>query len=1805
MMTTTLVTLPNYQITEKIYEGSRTVVYRGQDIENERPVVIKLMRSEYPSFRELVQFRNQYAITKNIEIEGIIQSIALERYENRYALIMKDTGGISLAKYKEQSSLSLSLQQFLNIAIQIAEILHQLHNNSIIHKDIKPANILIHPNTNQIKLIDFSISSLLPKETQTLQTPNILEGTLSYLSPEQTGRMNRGIDYRSDFYSLGVTFYELLAGKLPFNSDDPLELIHAHIAQNPDSINQCIGLGEDACPQPLSDIVMKLMAKNAEDRYQSALGLKYDLEKCLAQYEETENIKPFELGERDIRDRFNIPEKLYGREEEVTTLLDAFERVATGNSEMMLVAGFSGIGKTAVVNEVHKPIVRQRGYFIKGKFDQFNRNIPFSAFVQAFRNLIGQILSESDAELTHWKTQILEAVENSGQVLIDVIPELETVIGSQPPASELSGSAAQNRFNLLFEKFTTVFTTKEHPLVIFLDDLQWADSASLNLMKVLMNESESGYLLVLGAYRDNEVFPAHPLMLTVDELEKQKVSLHTLTLNPLSQTDINQLVADTLECASEVAQPLCELTYHKTKGNPFFTTQFLQGLYSDGHITFNLDDRYWQCNLTQVRQLALTDDVVEFMATQLRKFPTQTQDILKIAACIGHQFDLVTLSVVCKQPQDTVAIDLWPSLQAGLVIPEGETYKFFQKEDIATKLERSPTVSYRFLHDRVQQAAYRLIPDLDKQKTHYQIGKLLQQATTPTDREKKIFDVVNHLNYGIDLVTDGTERQQLVELNWLACQKAKGNTAYTAAHQYVTTALQLLEPTGWQDRYNLSLSLNNTLAELNLLIGDFAAMDEAIETILLQSQSLLDRITAYRIRIQKYFFQNKLETAISIGIEVLQKLGIDISSEPTEAEINRFIQRGRESTQGISIPDLLDLPEMKDPERLAIAEIATNILSPSNMVNPPLFPILVSLLVDLSVCYGNIANSAYIYGCYGVIACNFFKEIEMGVALGRLAADLDRHPVTKTLKGRGMMMCGTFLEHRHAHLKNTLEILSVGYQMSLEVGDVEFVGHNAQMYCFNAFWSGYPLHSLQKETDAYISVLSNANQALQESYTRPIGQVCSNLLGRVEQPWVLIGKTLDESEWVKHLIANREIGGLSFFHLYKIFLCFLFEELLLASDHVAKIQEYVSGLGGFVLEAEYYFYSSLVMLATISPDSQEESLDRVTKNQIQLRDYWAKYAPMNHQHKVDLVEAEKSRVLGRNYEAGDYYDRAISGAKENEYIQEEALANELAAKFYLDWGKEKFATLYMQEAYYCYAQWGAKAKTDALEQRYPELLKPILHRAPQSSSLSSTSLSTATSHSQTAAITNISSLLNFSSLLKASQTLSGEIELDRLLSNLMKIILENAGATKGALLLIGEQGLTVDAIATRQNEDLQLDSAHQSIPLENYQDLPSGLINTVRRTQETALLDAKVAQTQFATDPYLQSFSPQSLLCFPLLERGNLIGILYLENSLTADAFTRDRIELLDALCAQAAISLSNARLYQKAQQALQDLQAAQLQLVQNEKMATLGNLVAGVAHEINNPVGFIGGNVSVAQEHLQDLLDALSLYSENTTPPESVVEELENLDLDFIAEDFPKLITSMQKGVKRIANISTSLRTFSRTDTDAKTEFNLHEGLDSTLLILKYRLKANDNRPAIEIVKEYGNIPEVKCYAGQLNQVFMNLIANGIDALEESNREKTFKDIEKEPNRITIVTELSEDQQNILVRIADNGKGMPEEVREKIFEQGFTTKGVGKGTGLGLAIAHQIITEKHGGTIICTSELGQVTTFTLALPIMLKPGLC
>ncbi|MEG5001878.1 trifunctional serine/threonine-protein kinase/ATP-binding protein/sensor histidine kinase [Microcoleus sp. B4-D4] len=1799
--------LPGYRITEQIYAGSGTLVYRGVRESDRTPVVLKLLRNEYPNFNELVQFRNQYAIAKNLNFPSIVKPLTLEVYHNSYALVMEDFGGVSLSNYlhiatdESQKYKVLPLAEFLKLALQLTNILHYLYQNRVIHKDIKPANILINPDTKQIKLIDFSIASLLPRETQEIQNPNVLEGTLAYLSPEQTGRMNRGIDYRSDFYSLGVTFYELLTGSLPFVSEDAMELVHCHLAKQAIPIHQI----HPEIPIVLSHIVSKLMAKNAENRYQSALGLKHDLEKCLTQLEKTGNIETFDLGQGDITDRFLIPEKLYGREIEVDRLLASFERVSTGVTEMMLVAGFSGIGKTAVVNEVHKPIVRQRGYFIKGKYDQFQRNIPFSAFVQAFRDLMGQLVSESDAQLQTWKTHILAAVGDNGQVLIDVIPELENIIGKQQRTPELSGSAAQNRFNLLMQKFVQVFTSKEHPLVMFLDDLQWADSASLNLLQLLMEDT--GHLLVLGAYRDNEVSPVHPLIFTVDEIVKTGATVNTITLLPLSEPELNRLVADTLNCELSVAEPLTKLVAQKTKGNPFFATQFLKALHDDKLISFNPPHSPtppspltkggqrgvqggWQCDIAQVKALAITDDVLEFMALQLQKLPTETQDILKLAACIGAEFDLNTLVIVSEKSAGMMATALWKALQEGLVIPTTKIYKFFTEADSEEVFKASANPTYRFLHDRVQQAAYSLIPDEQKQVTHLKIGQLLLSHTSVAEQEEKLFEIVNQLNMGKSLIIEPSEQTQLALLNLQAGQKARAATAYTAAFEYATTGIDLLAEKRWTTQYQLTLALYETASEAAYLNGNFPQMTQLTTIVLEHTRTLLDRVNVYQVEIQAAQAQAQPSKAIQIALQILKQLGVSFPEEPNGEDIGKALQETLSLVAGRPPLDLIALPQMTDRTQLAIMEILAGVTASAYIAAPTLLPLVLLEQVNVSLQYGNSSFSTNGYCGFGVILCGVVGDIEYGYQCGQLALLLLEQLDTRKLKAKTYGQVNCCISHWKEPLGNTLPLFREGYQSGLETGDLEWGGICAVLYLMHAWFAGKELSDLSREGAAFCTQFAQLKQETMAKQGAIFQQAILNLLGNSTEAWQFNGDSFSEAEDLPMFARSGNQTAPCYFYVSKLVLCYLFGQIEQAIAAASALESYLGGATGMSLIPVFHTYDSLTHLANYSQVSQAEQqsiLQRVTANQEKI-ERWADAAPRNQLHKFYLVEAEKNRVLSQKAAAIEFYDLAIALAKENAYLQDEAIANELAAKFYLDWGKEKIAIAYMTEAYYCYARWGAQAKVTDLEQRYPQLLAPIL-QLPRSSTSFKETIAWGTLAS-TKTSSSISEVLDLATLLKASQAISGEIELDKLLTTLLEIVITNAGASKCVLLLKQDIDLKLVALV----EGGHLPQLLPSIPLESSQDVAISLVNIVKRTLKPLVLAHAGINSQFAADSYLQKHQPKSVLCSPVLNQGQLIGVLYLENNLTVGAFTSERIEVLNMISYQAAISLENARLYQAAQQALTDLKQAQLKIVQSEKMSALGNLVAGVAHEINNPVGFLTGNITPALDYINDLFGLIDLVQQKypQLDPE-IQEELETIELDYIREDLPKLIESMREGVKRIQDISISLRNFSRADSDRPVAYNIHDGINSTMMILKHRLKANESRPAIRIIKDYGDLPEVECYAGQLNQVFMNLLANAIDALDESNKGHIYQEID---NQITIKTELSADKKQSIIRIKDNGVGMTEALRKNVFENLFTTKAVGKGTGLGLAIARQIVVEKHGGTIEVNSVLGEGTEFTISL---------
>ncbi len=1587
--------LPGYRVTEELYRSQTTIVYRGEQVDLEldsvtRNVIIKILAAPYPTYAELLNFRHEYGILKNLDLPGIVSGYRLEEYEHGYALVMEDFGGISLGEYYRHHSLNLA--DLLNIAIQIAEILHALGQQRIIHKDIKPANLTIDPVTKLVKLIDFSIASVLPQETPGILSPNLLEGTLAYLAPEQTGRMNRSIDYRSDFYALGVTLYELLTGKLPFETLDPLALIYCHLAQIPIPPHQI----DRNIPEIISQIVIKLMSKNAEDRYQSALGLKYDLERCQNQLQTIEKIAKFELGQRDLSDRFVISERLYGRETETQILLDAFRRVAEGNSELVLIAGSSGIGKTAIINEVHKPNTRQYGYFIKGKFDLFNRNSPLSAFINIFQDLIEQLLSESDAELASWKRKILAVVGDNARILIEVIPALERIIGSQPPAVELGGTAAQNRFNWLFQQFVGIFTQPEHPLTICLDDLQWADSASLELIKLVMENH--GYLLVLGAYRDNEVSAIHPAMLMVEDLKRSQKIVSTIRLSPLNLNDINKLICDTLHCSIEKGQYLTELIYQKTQGNPFFITQFLKALHTDGEIWFNHNGGYWECDLVRVQALSITDDGVEFMAERLQKLPLATQEVLKLAACIGDRFDLNTLTIVAEQSRSITATALWQSLAAGLILPTSQIYKFWQSANSQQiEFESNINLSYRFLHDRVQQAAYTLIPAEQRQSIYLKIGRLLLENVSLAARAEQIFAIVDRLNLGRSLMTELAERERLCQLNFQAAQKAQLANAYAAAAAYLEICIELLPPDRWQSQTEFTQRIYESAIEVAYLGTNYDRLEQLITIFLAHTDSLIDRIRVHEIQMLATKAQGQLPAAIQIGLQLLQSLGIEFPAQPTPGEIAPALAHSLLTWQGQTIASLVDLPTMTDPIDLATMRILTQMIPSAYQSTPLLMPLLIFKQIELSIAKGNCDVSPFIYADYGLVLCGIVGDLEAGCQFGQLALDLlDRFQLT-TAKCRTYFIVHSYISHWQASLSSRLPLLREGYQLGLATGDLESSALNAQMYCAYAYFSGQELSSLADEMAAYRQGILQIKQETALNYQAIYHQTVLNLLGQSEDPCQLIGSIYSEVEMIPMLQQHSYRTALYYLYYHKAVLAYLFGQERLAADYAVLVASYADSMVGMFAIALFCFYHALIDLQlypSMSELERVQCLEKIAEDRSKLRQ-WADAAPMNHLHKLHLVEAELQRVLGNKAEAIELYDLAISQAKINGYIQEKALANELTAKFYLAWGKEKVAAVYMQEAYYCYAKWGAKAKTEDLERRYPQLLVPILQPVHYSGLNSLSTLTTiANSVTKNQTKSQAKNTLDLVSVIQSAQVLSKTIDLEELIQQLTQIILENSGAETCILALPDLHGewhirsmVTVKSTVPIARQLSQL--------LTEGIDYPANLIYWIKNTFATIICDAR--QPLVIPDRYLQLHQPQSVFALPIVKQEQVLGVVYLEHRHVPDIFTENTKIVISFLCTQAAIALENANLYRKSQAA-----TANAKIQQGYLSALLDN-IPHLAWLKDRDGRFIAVNQSFGKVIDCDPIECVGKTDFDFLPPD-LAQQCQDDDLQIVASGNRKI---------------------------------------------------------------------------------------------------------------------------------------------------------------------------------------------------------
>ncbi|MEM9215765.1 MAG: diguanylate cyclase [Cyanobacteria bacterium P01_F01_bin.150] len=1540
-----MVILPSYRTLSQIYDGVNSRVYRAQHRQTKQPVILKLLKSDYPTANQLNRYRHEYEVLRSLNSNKIIRAYALEKYQRSLVIVLEDFGAISLKEWLQiNQNKALSIEQFITIAKNIVSSLIELHSHKVIHKDINPNNIGINPENGDIKIIDFGSSTEFISERQSLRNPSQIDGTLQYISPEQTGRMNRELDYRTDFYSLGITFYELLAGQPPFPISNPLELVHCQIAKKPPflhTICPCI-------PEILSKIIVKLISKMAEDRYQSAKGIQVDLTYFEKEFKriktnglniESSNFNEYKLGKFDFSDEFVISQKLYGRESAVNRILKSFEnniycQSISGSKEgiskyekdykdkfrnkIVLISGCSGVGKSVLFQELYKPVTEKRGYFISGKFSEIQKNIPYSAIVSAFTNIVQQILGESTDRLLMWKQIIDEALKENAQIIIDVIPELELIIGPQEPISILGDVENQHRFNLTFLRFIKIFCSVDHPLVLVLDDLQWADSATLILIDVILRDDSINNFLFVGVYRSDEISNKHPLNCLFLMLEKSNVLIEKIHIEPLNISHVTKIISDTLKCDRHSSLPLAKLILRKTEGNPFFINEFLKNLYREKLIKFDYTTQKWCWDMQLIESQNITDNVVEMMISRLRHLSNSNQKILSLASCLGAEFRMQELALISNRSSSDIDKDLKIATQAGLIVTLSEP-----DADLNQKF-------YAFAHDRIQQASYALIPASEKAKMHSQIGNtLLHQFSilkkysslnrTQIKRNSRIkypyflskidtlvldeqfFSIVNQLNLGIKELSNLSDQMEVAQLNFMAGQRAKKSTAYDVAIDYFTISLNLIGDDKWAKQYPLTLNIYQEIAASLYVRGKFEAMDFYVNEIIDESINFLDKIPAYELQIKSYLARSYLDRAVQQSIYISTILGSKISVDINSFK-NIFIGLKNQLIWKIKKPlRLVELPIMQNPNMEAVIQILSSANSAAYVGHPQFLPTILGKQIELLIKYGNMSLSAFVYAWYGTILCGRSLQINVGYEFGQLALKMLDRNQNSNISPKTLFIFYCMIFHWKYHLSGTLEPLLNAYQKAKKIGDIEYSSWAILVRCEHLFLMGSSLSYLEQELQYAEDSIQQFNQDSALFHNQIFHQTVLNLLGKSSNPHHLFGSKFDEAVLPTLQSQVKERTGLFHAYLCQLMLAYLFGYRIEAVYHAKMASKYKDSAAGLSAIATFYLYDSLARLQQYQK-AQKVGRRRILKtaksNQKKMA-CWAKHAPDNHWHKFMLVEAEIHNIRRDRLKAMNCYDRAIAAAKKQGYINEEALANERAALFYLAWGRTKVAQIYMHDAHYCYTQWGAIAKVKDLEERYVSLLSQTLIEG---------SVTTTQTLAVDSLIRTRSGLsLDLTTVQKAYQALSREIILEHLLKTLMELILENAGAQRGVLLLPQGDDFLIQASSEVENAKT---TVLQAVSIQNYSEVSAHIINYVARTHTPMVLDNASHDPVVAHDPYIQKYHPSAILCMPLLNQGQLQGIIYLENNLVLGAFTQDRVKVLELLSGQAAIAITNAKLY-------------------------------------------------------------------------------------------------------------------------------------------------------------------------------------------------------------------------------------------------------------------------------------------------------
>ena len=1479
---------------QPLREDEEFILYRGRPKRAEVLSILLLTPVVTHSRLEtLEKINHEYALKSDLDATWAVRPRDLSLYNEKTSLLLEDPGGTPLHRLIERP---MDVRQFLPLAIGLTSALSQLHKRSVIHKDLKPSNVLVDAASGHAWLTGFGIASRLPRERQSPEPLEFIAGTLAYMAPEQTGRMNRSIDSRSDLYSLGVTFYEMLTGSLPFTASDPMELVHCHIARQPvppsDRLNNV--------PGSVSAIIMKLLSKTAEKRYQTAAGVESDLRHCLAEWETQDHIDEFELGQHDASDRLLIPEKLYGRERDVEALLAAFNRVVEGSApKLVLVSGYSGIGKSSVVNELHKVLVPPCGLFASGKFDQYKRDIPYATLAQAFQSLIRLLLGKSEGELSKWRDAFHDAQGPNGQLIVDLVPELQLIIGEQPPVPKLPPQDEQRRFQLVFRRFISVFARPEHPLALFLDDLQWLDAATLDLLEDLLTQPDVQHLMVIGAYRDNEVDSAHPLLRKLQAIRQAGARVQDIVLAPLTHQDLGQLLADALHCEHERVSPLAQLIHKKTAGNPFFSIQFISALAEASLLIFDHSAGRWSWDLNTIRAKDYTDNVVDLLVGKLTRLPLETQKALQLLACMGNSAEFALLELLSQDSGEEMHGQLWEAVRAGLV---------FRAEH-----------SYRFLHDRVQEAAYSLIPQELRADAHLRVGRLLLEHTPPEKREERIFEIVNQLNRGTSLITSRDEREQLAGLNLLAGKRAKASTAYASALNYLIAGSAALADNSWERRHELTFELELHRSECEFLNGQLSSAEERLAALSPRARNTAELATVACLRMQVYTTLDQSDRAITICLDYVRHLGVEWSRQPTDGEVQQEYERIWSQVGIRQIEDLIDLPVMTNPDVLVVLDVLAEALTPILFCDQALSSLVICRMVNLSLEHGNSDASCFAYVWFGIIAGPRFGNYKAGFRFGQLGYDLVEKRGLKRFQARTYQSFGDIVLPWTRHVRDGRDLLRRAFDAANKIGDVTFTAICSDHLIRNLLAAGDQLVDVQREAESGLQFVEKLRFGRIVDHIKPQLALIRTLRGLTPKFGSLDDDGFDELRFEVYLASNPTLAEPECWYWVR-----KLQARVFAGDHASAVDASLNAQRRIstspsrfqVLDpletAEYHFHSALAHAASWDSACQKERaqhFEALAPHHRQL-ELCAENGPENFENRVVLVAAEIARIEGRVLDAEQLYERAIRSARTNGFIQNEALANEIAARFYATRGFNKIAHAYLRDARYCYLRWGADGKVRQLDELYPQLREEKPLGGPTST------IETPVEH------------LDLATVIKVSQAVLGQMVLEKLIESLMRIAIEHAGAERGLFILLRGDEQQIEAEASVAQGKIEVTLRRAAV---TPNDLPESILRYVNSTRESVILDDASIKSLFSEDDYVREKRPKSVFCLPVIRRANLIGALYLENNLTPGAFTSDRIAVLKLLSVQAAISLENALLYS-------DLQRSEAYLTEAQRLSLTGS---------------------------------------------------------------------------------------------------------------------------------------------------------------------------------------------------------------------------------------------------------------------------